>query len=96
MFEFHHVEIDGVPLATAMDAIADKLKTPILLDRAALAKLQIDPAKVNVKLPAQRTTYGLALDRVLGQARLKEELRVDDAGKPFLWITTMKDVRGQR
>ena len=45
-------------------------------------------------------SYSQALRRVLSQAKLKYELRVDEADKPFLWITTIKpaevtaDVRG--
>ena len=34
-----------------------------------------------------RTTYYQVLDRVLAQARLVLRNRLDEAGRPFLWIT---------
>jgi hypothetical protein len=30
------------------------------------------------------------IDSILREAMLKSELRVDDAGQPFLWVTTIK------
>jgi hypothetical protein len=90
MFEFLNVEINGVSAATAIEAIGGRLKVPVLVDHAALSRHGIDPAKVTVTLPAGRSTYSLILQKVLFQARLKYEVRVDDAGKPLVWITTIK------
>ena len=45
---------------------------------------------VKVSLPEAKTFYKKILDRVLGQAKLTMELRIDEAGKPFLWISTLK------
>ena len=44
--------------------------------------------------PPARTTYSLALRKLLFQAGLKFEVRLDEAGKPFLWITTVKPCDG--
>jgi hypothetical protein len=93
LFEFLNVEIKGVPASTAMDAIAGRLKVPVLVDRAALTRQSIDPAKVTVTLPTGRSTYSLILQKVLFQARLKFDLRLDDANAPFVWITTIKPVK---
>jgi hypothetical protein len=89
VMEFLEVELDDVPLPQVLDAIGGRLETPMLLDHLALAIRKIDPAKSVVSLPAKRTTYSLALRKALGQAKLKSSLRVDDADKPFFWITTM-------
>ena len=35
-------------------------------------------------------SYSQVLRKILSQAKLRYELRVDDADKPFLWITTVK------
>ena len=85
-----NVEIDQTPVAEAVEALRGRLKIPVLWDRSALARHGIDPAKIEVKLPAKKLTYSLILQRVLSQAKLKKEIRVDEAGKPFLWITTIK------
>lgn len=90
LYEFLSVNIRDVTAAAALEEIAQRLKVPYLLDHNALARHGIDPAKVRVSLPQSRTFYSKALDRVLFQAGLKAEVRVDEAGKPFLWITSIK------
>lgn len=90
LYEFLTVNIQGVSAARAMDAIGKRLKVPLLIDHNALARYGIDLEKVTVSAPQGRTTHSLVLQKILFQARLKPELRVDEAGKPFLWITTIK------
>ena len=88
--KFINVEIDQTPVTETVAALQERLNVPVLWDHNALALHGIDPAKIEVKLPAKKLTYSLILQRVLSQAKLKKELRVDEAGKPFLWITTIK------
>lgn len=92
MFEFHNVNIQGVSAATVLEAIGKRLKIPILIDHNALARHGIDPAEVSVSHPRSRTTYSLTLRKILFQAGLKSEVRVDEAGQPFLWISTLKPI----
>lgn len=92
LFEFLNVNIQGVSVAEALNAIAGRLNVPYLLDHNALARHGIDPAKTPASLPAGRTFYSKALERVLFQAGLKSELRVDESGKPLLWVTSIKSV----
>ncbi len=90
LFEFLTVNIQGVSVAQGLDAIGKRLKVPMLLDHGALARHGIDPAKVQASLPRARLTYSILLRKLLFQARLKSELRVDEAGQPLIWITTVK------
>jgi hypothetical protein len=90
LFESRNVNVQNVSAATALAAIAARLKIPVLLDHKALAKYKIDPAKAPVSFPNRRTTYSLALRTMLFRAKLKYEVRYDDAGSPFLWVTTNK------
>jgi hypothetical protein len=87
LMEFLNVEIDGYTLTEAVDALAPRIKLPIYWDHAALAAAHIDPATIKVAVPKTRTYYKRVLDRVLAQARLAGQLRTDEAGTPFLWIT---------
>jgi hypothetical protein len=87
LFEQLNAEIDGYTLAETLSAIGPRLKVPLYLDHAALAASKIDPAAIKVALSRTRTSYNRVLDRVLAQARLGSQLRVDEAGKPFVWIT---------
>jgi hypothetical protein len=85
--EFLNAEIDGYTLAEALAAIGPRVKIPFCFDHAAMKAKQIDPAKIQVKMARTRTSYKRVIDRVLAQARLGSQLRVDEAGTPFLWIT---------
>jgi hypothetical protein len=87
LFEPHNAEIDGYTLAETLAAIRPRTNVPLLLDHAALAAHQIDPAKITVRLVRTRAGYKRVIDRVLAEARLRSHLRVDEAGTPFLWVT---------
>lgn len=88
-FKYLKVEINDTPLSDAMVAIAGRVKAPLLLDHNALARGKVD-LQTKVNFPATSIFYARALDRLLFQAKLKYELRVDESEKPFLWITTLK------
>lgn len=90
LFEFHNINLQDVPLSTVLAAVEERLQAPILLDENALTRAQIDPEQIKTNHPQRRTAYNLLLQKVLGPAKLKYELRVDEAGKPFVWITTLR------
>ena len=90
LMEFLPVNVQNVSAATAAEAIGKRLGAPLLYERVGLARHGIDPAKAMVTLPRSQTTYSLALKKLLFQAGLKFEIRVDEAGTPFLWISTIK------
>jgi len=90
LYEFINVEISDTPAQEAVDAIAERLKIPFLYDRNAMAWHEVDLAKVTATVPSKRSTYSLILQKVLGQAKLKPELKLDEAGKPFYWITMIR------
>ena len=92
LFEFLNVNVQNVSAATVLDTIGKRLKTPVLYDRAALAKYKIDPAKAMLSFPRARTNYSMALEKMLFPAGLEFEVRTDDAGTAFLWVTTVKPI----
>jgi hypothetical protein len=87
MFEPRNAEIEGFTLKETLQAIGPRIKIPIYLDHAALRAERIDPATIQVSLARTRASYKRIIDRVLFQARLHGQIRVDEAGTPFLWIT---------
>ncbi|MEX2173129.1 MAG: hypothetical protein WD872_02120 [Pirellulaceae bacterium] len=90
LFKFLNVEIAGTPLGETLQAIGGRLDAPIVIDYNALARLDIDLATKKVELPKTNTFYGKALDRILFPAGLKYEVRVDEADKPFVWISGVR------
>lgn len=90
MYEFRNVNVQDVPVCKVVEAVCARLKVPALWDHNALARHGVEPDKAIVSVPKSRTTYGILLRKALFQARLKYEVRVDEAGKAFLWVTTLK------
>lgn len=88
LFKTRNINIDRIPIAKVLDAISKRLEVPVLIDRAALARQRIDLDTTPVSLPDARTNFDRALGSMTSQAKLKYELRIDDAGRPFFWITS--------
>lgn len=90
LFELLNVEIQEIPVSEAVATVAGRLEVPVLYDRNAMALHGADPATTQAAVPSGRMSYSQVLGKVLLQARLKYELRLDEADKPFVWITTVK------
>ena len=54
---------------------------------------EIDLSKAVATVPSKRSTLSLILQKVLHQANMKPELRLDDNDKPFYWVTTLKPMK---
>jgi len=87
LFELRNIEINGFTLAQALTALQPALKMPVIMDDWVLQQRQIDPSKIEVSLPKKRTFLKSAIGKLLSQGRLAEEVRVDEQGQPFLWVT---------
>lgn len=91
LLKFLDVEIDDTPLHETVAAIQGRVELPFLFDHNGLAKHGVDLEKVKVTIPRGRTYYSKVLSQALGKARLKYELRIDEAEQPFLWISSKLD-----
>ena len=90
LFKFLNVEIRDIVLQEALDALKPRIGLPMLMDHNSMVRNRIDPKTVKVTVPAGRTFYKRILDRLLSQVGLTCQLRVDEAEKPFLWVTSAK------
>ena len=90
LMEFLTAEINDVKLLEALSAIQEKTQLPMLFDHHGMAQHEIEPAHIRISVPARRTMYTRLLRQILFQAKLKSELRVDESGKPFLWVSPVK------
>ena len=95
LFQKNQLEIRQFPLDQVLAAIEIKAKLPMLLDYKSMASREIDLAKTNVTFVKKNASYGYSLRKLLSQTKpaMKYEIRNDDAGKPFLWLTTTARVR---
>ncbi len=87
LFDSLNAEVEGFTLTEAMEAIGPRMEIPIYWDHEALTKHKIDPATIDVKFPRTRTHLKRVVDNLLFQARLVGEVRVDEGGKAFYWIS---------
>lgn len=90
LYKFINVEIKETPVAEALEAVRARLEVPLIVDQNSLARHSVDMATAKVTLPKANTFYSSILEKMLFQAKLKYELREDEAGQPFLWVTTLK------
>jgi hypothetical protein len=87
LFHFKNVELDEEPLDEILEAVAGVIKVPILIDRQGLTAKGVDLAQVKITYPRKRTTWSEALKSFTYKAKCKPEVLIDEAGKPFIWIT---------
>ena len=92
LYEFHNVNVSGVTAAKLLEVVGKQVHAAVLYDHNALARHGVEADKAIVSHPQQRTTYSIALRKMLGKVGLKFELRVDETGKAFLWVSTIKPV----
>lgn len=86
------VEAFDTPIMDLLNAIEGKIKLPFVYDTASISRNEIDLAatKVTYSRPGKKSSFDAVIDKVLNQVKpkLKSELKIDEVGKPFLWITT--------
>lgn len=90
LFKTLNVDIDDtVPLEDSLAAIQKRVGAPFLYDQNSLARQRVD-LKTKVSLPKANLSYARILDKLLSKVKCKTEVRLDEADKPFVWITTLK------
>lgn len=89
LLESHNIEIRDIPISQVVGAIQGVFKIPFLLDHNAILKGRIDMQK-KVSFPSRKAYYITVVRQLLSQADLRYSVRVDEAGKPLIWITTFK------
>lgn len=90
LFTFTSLGLRESPLTAFADAVEAQSGVPVLLDAAALRAAGVDPAKATVSVPPGRGTWGKAVRYAVAEHALKSELRRDEAGRGFLWVTPAK------
>ena len=89
LFDKMPIKIKNFPLDKVLEALQKKVDTPFVLDYETMQREGIDLAKTKVSLEHKNGTIKVIMGKLLRQTkpRMSEELRIDENGKPFLWIT---------
>lgn len=80
----------AVPLRDAVDSISERIDVPVLYDLNAMARYGIDLDTAKVTVSSENITYLTLLNKILRTQKLKCELRMDENGEPFFWVTTTR------
>lgn len=81
------VEFSDVPLVDVIHAISVQTEIPILTDHRRIFEANIPLSKLKVNQEYRKMTWSGLLDRVTFP-HLMRELLQDEAGTPFVWVTT--------
>lgn len=89
LFKKTKVDIEDFPLDEVLAAISAKIKLPMIYDQNTLARYDIEMQKIEVTVRPKELTYDRIIRDALSytQPKLSYELRVDEIGQPFLWVT---------
>ena len=96
MFELVPVELEDANFVDVLHAISVKTGVPILFDRYRIEAKQIDLDNLRVSHKPSQTAWSLLIKRLANSARLTRVFKKDEAGRPFVWITTLEPRRRQR
>jgi hypothetical protein len=91
LFKVVPVNLDEVPLTDVLTAAAEASEVPILTDYHAIEAEEIELSELRVTVPSRNSTWGLLLKQVTFPHKLGRRIVADDAGKPFVLITTLKE-----
>ena len=87
-----NVQAQDASIVALLDSIEGRISLPFFYDRAKFSDRGVDLAstKVTYSRPGKKSSYDMVIDKVLNQCKpkLKSELKIDEVGKRFLWITT--------
>ena len=92
-FAQNQINLTDVALLDVFQAASVVTETPILLDHYEFAVKPIDLTKIKVSFPAKQANWSIAMDRMIMNKGMIQEMWQDEAGKCFVWITTS---RGRR
>ena len=90
MFQKLPIGIKNFPLDKVMVAFQQKAKIPFVYDEQVIAAEGIEVSKTLVSIDKKNGVLMVMINKLLRETkpkRLSGKLRVDDAGKAFLWIT---------
>ena len=78
-------------LGDVLEAIGQKTNTPVLLDYAKIESRGLDVTSVSVTVEKRRYAWASLLTRITSPSFLTTKICCDEARKPFVWVTPLKN-----
>ncbi len=95
MFQLVPVELEDVKLIDVLAAVSVKTDVPILIDHYRIAAKQIDLDNQRVSQKPSQVSWSLLIKRLANSAKLTREIKRDESGRPFVWISPLVPRRRQ-
>ena len=90
LFTLVPIDLEDVPLMDVLNAVSIKSKIPVRYDHYRIEAHDLDLSKMIVNYPPRQTSFSLLLRGVTNQNLLEYDLKIDELGQPFIWISTLK------
>jgi len=96
LYQMVPVEFDDVPLLDLLDVVSEQSKVPIRFDVYRIEQEEADLEGTRVTHPRKNVALAGVVLRAVAAANLRSLLRIDERGRPFLWVTTVEAAAGRR
>jgi hypothetical protein len=91
LFQQTKVDLKDQKLIDVLNAIADHTGTPVRVDYPAIAARGLAPDSILVSASGEHMTWSRLLTTITSPSLLVANIRTDEAKKPFVWITSVKN-----
>jgi hypothetical protein len=91
LFQQTQVDLKDQKLNDVLDAVADRTGIPVRADYTAIAARGLDLNSILVSATGQHMTWSSLLSRITSPSLLTPSIRTDEAKKPFVWVTSVKN-----
>jgi hypothetical protein len=91
LFQQTKVELKDQKLADVLNAVADRTGVPVRVDYPAITARGLDVDSILVSASGEHMTWSRLLSTITSPSLLVANIRTDEAKKPFVWITSVKN-----
>jgi hypothetical protein len=91
LFQQTKVDLKDQKLADVLNAISDRTGVPVRIDYTAIAARGLDADSILVSASGEHMTWSRLLSAITSPSLLVANLRTDEARKPFVWVTSVKN-----
>ncbi|VAX36445.1 hypothetical protein MNBD_PLANCTO02-481 [hydrothermal vent metagenome] len=96
LYRYVPIELEKVKLLDLLHAISVKIEIPVLIDYYHIEKNKIKIKKILISFPARKTSWHRLLGIAIIPNKMTRKYKIDEAGKPFVWVTTPLSRRKQK
>lgn len=90
------VSLPNVTLTRVFEAIEASTQIPIFVDYRAIKAKGLEFEEMRVEIKPRKMSWNNVIRTVSIKNRLNYDLRVDELGKPFIWVSTQEVIRARK